>query len=153
MTVSPVATSAMRAAMLARIHATAFVPVHRWDAVAMQALLDMPGIFIVLAQEKAAGEAGHDAAGFIMARTTLDEAEILTFAVNPAWRRRGIGRDLLARCMREAADAGATTLFLEVARDNTPALALYRAAGFAQVGMRRGYYPDGMDACVMQRRI
>ena len=134
-----------QATLLAHIHAQAFPPTHRWDARAMQALLDMPGVRVVMAE--------GDAPGFIMARTLFDEAEILTFAVDPAWQRRGIGRDLLARCMRQVGEAGARTLFLEVARDNAPAMALYHAGGFVQAGIRRNYYPDGMDACVMRREI
>lgn len=145
----PVAAITPHAAMLARVHAAAFAPLHRWDAPAMQALVDMPGVFTLLAP----GGGGGDAAGFIMARTVFDEAEILTFAVDPAWRRQGIGRDLLARCVRAVAQGGATSLFLEVAQDNAPALALYHGAGFAQVGLRRDYYPDGTDACVMQLTI
>ncbi|WP_182355839.1 ribosomal protein S18-alanine N-acetyltransferase [Komagataeibacter europaeus] len=134
-----------QATLLAHIHARAFPPTHRWDAQAMQALLDMPGVCVVMA--------AGDAPGFIMARTLFDEAEILTFAVDPAWQRRGIGRDLLARCTRQVGEAGARTLFLEVAMDNAPAMGLYRANGFAQAGIRRHYYPDGMDACVMRRAI
>ncbi|QHC34936.1 ribosomal protein S18-alanine N-acetyltransferase [Komagataeibacter xylinus] len=140
---------AEQAALLARIHATAFTPVHRWDAQAMAALLAMPGVFVLFAQ----GEGIPPVAGFIMARALLDEAEILTFAVDPAWQGQGIGRDLLARCLNEAARAGAADMFLEVADDNVAALGLYHAAGFAVVGGRRKYYPDGTDACVMKREI
>ena len=148
MSAPSVAAVTPHAAMLARVHAAAFAPLHRWDAPAMQALIDMPGVFTLLAPE-----AGGDVAGFIMARTVFDEAEILTFAVDPARRRQGIGRDRGGRCRGVAAQGGARSLFLEVARDNAPALALYGGAGFAQVGLRRDYYPDGMDACVMQIRI
>ena len=144
MTLSPRPAGA-QATLLAHIHAQAFPPTHRWDARAMQALLDMPGVRVVMAE--------GDAPGFIMARTLFDEAEILTFAVDPACQRRGMGRDLLVRCVRQAASAGVASVFLEVAQDNTGALGLYHAAGFAPVGLRRNYYPDGTDACVMQLRI
>lgn len=137
------------AAMLARIHALSFPSAHRWDEAAMATLLGMAGVSVQVAD---AAE-GQDSAGFIMTRTLFDEAEILTFAVVPAARRQGVGRDLLARCVRQVAGAGATTLFLEVADDNQPAMTLYRAAGFTQVGLRRNYYPDGADACVMQRKL
>ncbi|WP_459987082.1 GNAT family N-acetyltransferase [Komagataeibacter kakiaceti] len=137
------------ALMLARIHAAAFPPAYQWDAAAMETLMGMPGVSVLLAE----GEAGLDAPGFIMMRAMGDEAEILTFAVMPPARRCGIGRDLLARCVGQAARAGVATVFLEVARDNAPAMALYCGAGFTQVGLRRNYYPDGMDACVMRREI
>lgn len=96
------AVPAGQAALLARIHAAAFTPVHRWDAQAMTALLAMPGVFVLLAQ----GEGIPPVSGFIMARVLLDEAEILTFAVDPAWQGQGIGRALLGRCLDEAARAG-----------------------------------------------
>lgn len=143
------AVLAGQASVLARIHAAAFPPVHRWDAQAMAALLAMPGVFVLFAH----GEGIPPAAGFIMARALFDEAEILTFAVDPAWQGQGIGRDLLVRCVNEAARAGAAHMFLEVADDNVAALGLYHAAGFAVVGVRRQYYPDGTDACVMKREI
>ena len=53
-----------------------------------------------------------------------------------------------------AARGGAETLFLEVAVDNTAAIALYRAAGFASAGTRKGYYDRGaagrVDALVLR---
>ena len=56
------------------------------------------------------------------------------------------------------ADKGAASAFLEVATDNAPALALYTGAGFADAGLRRGYYRDpaggaAIDARVMTRAL
>jgi ribosomal-protein-alanine N-acetyltransferase len=47
----------------------------------------------------------------------------------------------------------AAVMFLEVAAGNVAALALYRAAGFAEVGRRVRYYADGSDALVMRRDL
>lgn len=75
------------------------------------------------------------------------------------WRRLGIGRRLLAAAMEAESAAGFETLLLEVAADNTPALAFYAANGFDRRGLRRGYYetpgPVGgrMDAVVMARKL
>jgi ribosomal-protein-alanine N-acetyltransferase len=44
-------------------------------------------------------------------------------------------------------------MFLEVAADNTAARALYAAAGYQQVGQRRGYYAGGIDALVLARPL
>ena len=41
---------------------------------------------------------------------------------------------------------------LEVARGNEAALALYRAAGFREEGVRRSYYGPGEDALILWRR-
>lgn len=118
------------ACVLAEIHAEAFdAP---WPSSAFGALLVQPGVWI---------EAEAD--GFVLMRVALDEAEILTLAVRPAARRRGIARILVSRAVREAARRGAARLFLEVAEDNAPAIALYAGLGFALTGRRPRYYARG----------
>src|SRR5262249_13192140 len=67
-------------------------------------------------------------------------AEILTLGVLPRFRRRGVGRSLLAAVTDRLARAGGARLLLEVAADNVAAQALYRDAGFLEVGRRPGYY-------------
>lgn len=85
-------------------------------------------------------------AGFILGRVLEDEAELLTLAVEPAFRRRGIGSAFLAAFEAEAGRRGATRAFLEVAETNAPALALYLGAGWKEAGRRPGYYPrQGTD--------
>lgn len=126
------AEDADRAARLAALHATAFA--EPWDAPAFAALLDQAGVFAVDAPD-----------GFILMRAVADEAEILTLAVRPQARRRGLGGRLVGEGAVEAAARGAVRLFLEVAADNVPARALYAQAGFVEAGRRPGYYarPDG----------
>jgi ribosomal-protein-alanine N-acetyltransferase len=121
-----------RAARLAALHAAAFA--EPWDAAAFHALLGQAGVFAVEAPD-----------GFILMRAVADEAEILTLAVCPRARRRGLGGRLVGEGAVEAAARGAVRLFLEVAADNAPARALYARAGFAEAGRRPGYYarPDG----------
>ncbi|MBE7620561.1 ribosomal-protein-alanine N-acetyltransferase [Komagataeibacter sp. FXV2] len=136
---------------LARVHAASFAPDQQWDAPALETLLAMPGVALGVAVAQDGGR--QVVAGFIMVRTVLDEAEILTLAVDPAFRRRGLARALLSWMVDMAAGQGAARLFLEVGVDNTAALALYRDAGFGGVGRRRGYYPDGSDAQVMARDV
>lgn len=112
---------------LAEIHAEAFdAP---WDAMAFRDLLSQPGVIAVAEVD-----------GFILIRVVADEAEILTLAVRPAARRRGIAGRLTAQAAAAAQSLGATRLFLEVAEDNAPARALYAALGFQPAGRRRGYY-------------
>jgi ribosomal-protein-alanine N-acetyltransferase len=79
------------------------------------------------------------------------EAEIHTIGVDPAYRRRGLGRALL-RGLLAVADAARATVFLEVRTDNEAARALYESEGFTAVGVRRNYYrPSGADAVTMRR--
>lgn len=128
-------------AALAALHATAFE--HPWPEGEIASLMASPGVFALIV----------DGEGFILCRAIAGEAEILTLAVDPAVRRRGIGGALVEAAALLAARMDAQTLFLEVADDNLAALALYEAAGFEAVGRRRGYYASGADAVVMSRRL
>jgi ribosomal-protein-alanine N-acetyltransferase len=81
------------------------------------------------------------------------EAELLTMAVNPELRRRGFGRLLLNQLIARASSYGADAIWLEVRRSNAPAIALYRSAGFVDVGWRKGYYQTaaGREDAMMMR--
>ena len=98
----------------------------------------------------------YPVAGFAMSRVTLDEEELLLFAVLPAFRRCGIGTRLLERCAENAKKRGITRILLEVRRGNT-AEALYRSHGFAPIGVRPKYYTtlggDRIDAITFERRL
>ena len=129
----------VHAPVLAAIHAAAFVGAEAWDAALFARQLAMPGVFGLL----------HPDAGLLLARLAADQAEILTLAVAPPARRRGVGMELLRKAAAEAAARGGATLFLEVSAGNAAARALYAAAGFRQVGRRGAYYADGSDALVL----
>ena len=79
------------------------------------------------------------------------QADVLTMAVaRDRWGQR-VGARLLDALVAEAARRGCTDVFLEVRVDNDRAQRLYRSRGFAEIGIRRGYYqPSGTDALVMQ---
>ena len=90
--------------------------------------------------------------GFIVYRTTLDEAEIITIGVHPDVRRTGIGIALLGVMEADLKKNGVKHIFLEVAADNAPARALYEQNDFVQIGVRTRYY-DGVDAIMMRKDI
>jgi len=82
---------------------------------------------------------GGNAAGFFMSRTGYEEEELLLLAVDPQYRRRGLGRSLLDTLRTGASGRGARRLLLEMRRGN-PAERLYRGFGFYSIGERREYY-------------
>ena len=82
---------------------------------------------------------GDTAVGFSLSRHGFEEEELLLFAVDPAWRRRGLGRILLERFAASAASRGARRLLLEM-RQGNPAGNLYQNFGFVQIGRRPAYY-------------
>jgi ribosomal-protein-alanine N-acetyltransferase len=136
------------AAILAGLHAQSFD--EAWSEADFEVLLASPGVFALMARAR------EEPIGFILARIAGDEAEILTLAVNPARRRHGAGRKLVVGAADKALRQGATALFLEVAADNAPALALYEACGFRQVGRRDGYYAraaGAADALTLRRDL
>lgn len=91
--------------------------------------------------------------GAIQWLQVADEAELLRLAVTPAARRRGIAALLLENSLELLRKRGATHLFLEVRADNDAARALYRREGWAEAGVRSGYYDGGVDAIMMSRHL
>jgi ribosomal-protein-alanine N-acetyltransferase len=139
-----------KAADCARLHAADFA--HPWPAQEIAALIARSATLAAAALDPTSGELR----GFVLSRLAADEAEILTIAVEPALRGRGVGRALLAENLRQAANAGAKSMFLEVDENNRAALALYARFGFVKVGERVGYYrrKDGSRAtAVVMRKI
>lgn len=131
---------------LAAIHAASFTHPRPWTAAELRELAGAPGAVLQVLE-----------GGFVLGRVTLDEAELLTIAVDPAARRQGFGRRLMAAFYDGSAALGAVTAFLEVADDNPAARALYEAEGWQSAGRRKGYYrrADGgaVDALVMTRSL
>jgi ribosomal-protein-alanine N-acetyltransferase len=90
--------------------------------------------------------------GFILSRMAAGEAEILSIAVESPRRGKGVGRQLLDLHLRRLAGLGVVAVFLEVAEDNLAARALYRHAGFRDVGRREGYYETARNAAALVLR-
>ena len=108
-----------------------------------------PGKYYLVAAEDGvvAGYAGLLAPGG-------GQADVLTVGVAHDRWGEGIGTALLENLLAEAGRRGCKEVFLEVRVDNDRAQRLYRRHGFADMGLRRGYYqPSGADALVMRREI
>jgi ribosomal-protein-alanine N-acetyltransferase len=95
------------------------------------------------------GEEPHAILGYICRWLIGDEIQILNVAVHPERRQGGIGRALVTLVMQEAEARHVSTVTLEVRRDNTAAIQLYRTFGFTEHGVRRNYYARGEDALIM----
>lgn len=78
------------------------------------------------------------------------ELQILKVGVDPAWRRRGIAKTLIARVAEDARSLGAASCSLEVRAGNAGAQAFYEALGLASIGVRPRYYSDREDAVIMR---
>ena len=95
---------------------------------------------------------GEDLMGYFIAMPGVDELHLLNITVAPEQHGQGHGSTMMAALQVHAQRAGAATLWLEVRESNHLARTLYRRLGFAEVGLRRGYYPAAIrreDAVVM----
>lgn len=99
---------------------------------------------------------GARVAGFYLSRNAFDEEELLLLAVDPACRRRGIGRRLLEQFAASARARGITRLLLEM-REGNSAACLYTSFGFQPIGRRPDYYRGNqgtrIDAITMAMSI
>ncbi len=95
------------------------------------------------------GQVDDSVVGFAGAMYIGDDAHIMNVAVDPAMRRRGFARILLAGLLRRSVLLGVRNATLEVRASNGSAIALYRRFRLAPVGIRGGYYSDGEDALIL----
>lgn len=141
------AASLADVAVMAALHARAFE--RPWSAADIATLLQNPSAFALIAS-------AGDAQGFVLAWAAAGDAELLTVAVVPEARRRGVGASLVSAAGVAALVRGAATMHLEVAEDNAAARALYAKLGYAEAGRRPGYYAatiGRVDAIVMRRTL
>ncbi|MGH7458853.1 MAG: ribosomal protein S18-alanine N-acetyltransferase [Longimicrobiaceae bacterium] len=90
--------------------------------------------------------------GYAAAWWAADQAELGNLAVRPESRGRGVGRALLEAMLDRLRLRGVRECFLEVRVSNRAGLALYRAAGFTQAGLRKGYYTRPREDAVVMRK-
>ena len=100
---------------------------------------------------------GDELVAFSLQLMAPDVSHLLLIGVRPDWQGKGVGAGLLAwgeaRLLQQKLD----TQVLEVRPSNTAAIAFYRRRGYEQIGVRKGYYPDGRgqseDAWVLQKAV
>lgn len=118
-----------------------------WSEESLRASVSLPGAITLVAER----DGKHRA--FLLVQQAADEAEIIALCTEPRWRRRALAEKLVEAARALLRESKVTTLHLEVAADNTAALALYAKLGFSMTGRRKGYYKDGtVDAVLMSRR-
>lgn len=88
--------------------------------------------------------------GYAILMPAAGEAELLNIGVAEAQQRKGLGRAMLKEMLEAARAKQLRRVFLEVRSGNVAAIALYRSAGFNEIGVRRGYYQnaDGREDAV-----
>jgi ribosomal-protein-alanine N-acetyltransferase len=137
------------AARLAQLHGASF---HRgWGEAEFEGMLTEHNTLVHRLR------IGRKIIGFAVSRMAADEAEILSIAVAPDHRSRGLSRELLLTHLGHLAGRGIRTVFLEVEENNQPARRLYARAGFAVTGRRERYYREAngqqLNALLMRRDL
>ena len=95
---------------------------------------------------------GDTVVAYVIGRLIAPEGEIYRVAVAPHKRQRGIGYRLLDYAVKTSKGRGLERLFLEVRSRNIPAIKLYTAYGFKEIGIRKNYYKDPQDDAIVMLR-
>lgn len=97
-------------------------------------------------------EESGEVVAYVIGRLIPPEGEIYRVAVAPKKRQRGIGYRLLDYAVKTSKGKGLERLFLEVRSKNIPAIKLYTAYGFKEIGVRKNYYKDPQDDAIVMLR-
>jgi [ribosomal protein S18]-alanine N-acetyltransferase len=81
-------------------------------------------------------------AAYAMTMKLPEEIHLLNISVASNFQRKGLGRSFLRWLIAHARAENIAGMLLEVRPSNLSAIALYRSEGFAQIGLRKGYYPN-----------
>ncbi|MEM2738353.1 MAG: ribosomal protein S18-alanine N-acetyltransferase [Candidatus Bathyarchaeia archaeon] len=109
-------------------------------------------------------EVNGEVVGYVMCRIEIGlsnfgfsgfikKGHIVSIAVMPEHRQKGIGHALVSKAMEGMRLYNAKQAFLEVRVSNTPAINLYKKLGFKVTRTINGYYSDGEDAYLMSREL
>jgi ribosomal-protein-alanine N-acetyltransferase len=92
-------------------------------------------------------------AGYIVAFSVGEDAEVLNVAVDTRFRGKGLAGHMLDAAMIELGARGVRAAFLEVRESNSAARALYGSRGFTEIGRRSKYYRRPVEDALVLRRV
>ena len=95
---------------------------------------------------------GETLAGYVGSQTVLGETDMMNVAVNPDFRRNGIGEKLILSLVEALKQKKSHCLTLEVRASNAPAIGLYQKLGFNQAGRRPNYYRNPKEDALILRK-
>ncbi len=87
--------------------------------------------------------------GTIICWLLVDEIHVATLAVDQAYQRKHIAKNLLCNALLSMMKEGALSATLDVREGNLPAQAMYLNFGFEIVGRRPGYYKNNSEAALL----
>ncbi len=120
-----------------------------WSEESFRRLLDVPpAIFLV-----ALFPPEQAIAGYVIAFSVGQDAEVLNVAVDPRFRGRGLAGQMLDAVLIQLGGRGVRAAFLEVRESNQAARSLYKSRGFSEIGRRKSYYRRPVEDALVLRRF
>lgn len=95
---------------------------------------------------------GERLAGYVGSQTVLGETDMMNLAVDPDYRRKGLGKELILSLIEALRQRGSRCLTLEVRDSNAPARALYEGLGFQEIGRRKNYYRNPKEDALIYKK-
>ena len=117
-----------------------------WSEKSILSELDNPLSFWLVAMD------GYRLAGYVGSQTVLGETDMMNLAVDPEYRRKGVGKALVLALIEALRRRESRCLTLEVRDSNAPARTLYEALGFAEIGRRRNYYRNPKEDALIYKK-
>ena len=91
--------------------------------------------------------------GYLALMCILDEADLVSIAVDEDFRNMGIAREMLDIAYETAAESGIVKIHLEVRESNLPAIKLYESEGFVKDGIRKDFYDKPKENAILYTRL
>lgn len=117
--------------------------VHPWSEQSIESELMRDNSVFLMAFEE------NTPVGYVGLSSVMDEGYMGNLAVLESCRRKGIGRALMEALIAECKKLELAFVTLEVRASNTPAIKLYEALGFAEVGRRKNYYKEPLEDALL----
>ena len=90
--------------------------------------------------------------GYIDYWVVADQMELVSIAVHPKYKGRGVGKFLMGKMVKDGKEKAVSSIILDVRRSNRKAQKLYRKFGFKKVGLRKRYYSDSQEDAIIMKR-
>jgi [ribosomal protein S18]-alanine N-acetyltransferase len=129
------------------IDQSCYSPAIAYSLAELQWYLRLPGAACLVATAR------KEIAGFILVSHNRGHGHIITIDVLAPHRRFGVGSTLLRKSEQILVAAGVHEVWLETATDNAAAIAFWQKHGYRTRGRMQNYYPDGLDAFAMSKRL
>lgn len=134
--------------VLAAIHQSCFTGKGAWSSQTFEELMAFSTHYLCVDFQN-----DQTVTGFILYNVVMDQSEIITLAVLPDFRRKGVAANMIDAMLCALIQQKVHRSFLEVNQDNEPAIGLYLRCGYAKIGQRLHYYGHGQHADIMSKKL